>query len=239
MIRWPVPGKILNFLQPPGFCLICQLTHPQPDPVCQACFDRLPRLGLACPRCAHPLPEASSTAACGDCLRHPPAFDRVRTAYRFAEPLRHLIHQYKYHEQLILGSVLARMIAVAVGEATEKPDCLIPVPIHPIRLRERGFNQAAYLAELLGKSLSIPVNHRACRKRLNTCPQAGLDKAEREKNLKQAFEVQGLSARKVAIVDDILTTGQTANQLAAQLRAKGVQEIEVWACARAVLEPTG
>jgi ComF family protein len=234
MICWQSIGHFLKKLHPPGSCMLCQQSHAGRWAVCRDCLNRLSQINNGCQRCAHPLPD-QYPGLCGQCIQSPPAFDRVRVHYLFQEPLRQLIHRYKYQQQLILGPVLAQLIQASLTDLETKPDCLIPVPLHPKRLRERGFNQAAYLAGFVGKALQIPVNWRACKKIINTEPQAELDKTERAENLKNAFLLKPVKAQRVALIDDILTTGQTANQLAKLLKSQGVGQVDVWCCARAVM----
>ena len=113
------------------------------------------------------------------------------------------------------------------------PELIIPVPLHKSRLKERGFNQALELARPLGQRFGIPVDIQAIRRTRATAPQSGLDKKERRRNIRGAFELKGKPlARHIAIIDDVVTTGNTVNELARILRRGGATRVEVWAIAR-------
>lgn len=194
----------------------------------------IPRLGPACERCAEPLADAAFPL-CGRCIHQPPDFDRAFMPFIFEEPLRSLIHRFKYEQGLFLGALLAHLMQQSWAEMQTKPQCLIPVPMHKKKLQNRGFNQAALLASLLSKKTGIPCALTACKKVLNTLPQATMNREERQANLRKAFVSQPLAYDHVAIVDDLLTTGSTANELARVLKKAGVGQVDVWCCARALL----
>nr|WP_058465040.1 ComF family protein [Legionella cincinnatiensis] len=193
----------------------------------------MPVLGPGCRHCAYPLPNAHFLI-CGHCIKKPPSFDRALINYTFEEPLRSLLHQFKYHDGLYLTSFLSHLIFKSLSTQADLPQCLIPVPMHPQRIKRRGFNQAAVLARSLAKKLQLPYDLFSCQKILNTKPQAGLDEKQRRKNLRSAFITQQLPYQHVAIIDDLLTTGNTANELACTLKKSGVKQVDVWCCARAI-----
>jgi len=201
--------------------------------VCTPCLEFITPLGFACQRCAYPLPD-NTYLICGHCIKKPPFFDRAYIAYPFEEPLRSLIHQFKYHNGLYLARFLAKLMLNALPESSFTAECLIPVPMHPKRLRQRGFNQAAILTTLLARSLNIPYDLVKCTKNVNTVPQASLNEAQRRSNLRKAFHCSDLPFKHVAIIDDLLTTGSTANELAHILKNTGVEQVDIWCCARAV-----
>jgi ComF family protein len=201
--------------------------------VCTACIELMNRLGPSCRHCAYPLTD-TYLLVCGRCLKKTPYFDRAFINYIFEEPLRSLLHQFKYHNGLYLGSFLCHLIYHSLPPQTALPQCLIPVPMHPQRIKSRGFNQAAVLVRLLAKKLDLAYDLTACQKIINTKPQADLDGEERKKNLKNVFKCTKLPWQHVAIVDDLLTTGSTANELAFTLKKVGVKQVDVWSCARTV-----
>ncbi|PJD92964.1 MAG: amidophosphoribosyltransferase [Legionella sp.] len=188
-------------------------------------------LGPACSFCAEPLPE-QNPLICGACCMQRPCVDRVLTSYRFTEPLRTLIHAFKYESALYLSSLLIELMWAA-KDPGYTTDCLIPVPLHQKRLQERGFNQAAILAVKLGQKLQKPYELYSCDKILATLPQAGLSAKERKTNLKHAFQARPVPYQHVTLVDDLFTTGSTANEVAKTLKQQGVQRVDVWCCARA------
>jgi ComF family protein len=160
--------------------------------------------------------------------------DNTHVACRFEEPLRTLLHEFKYHEGLYLCSFLATLIRDALPRGAETTQCLIPVPMHRKRLQQRGFNQAAELAKHLGKILQLPYDLHHCTKIINTPPQAQLNAEERKKNLLNAFHVSPLPYEHITLIDDLITTGNTVNELAKTFKQQGVARVDVWCCAKAV-----
>lgn len=225
-------GSISQSLRLPAICALCKQLYRGPEAVCEDCIASFDRTDHACQYCAHPLPDADFSV-CGNCIKKKNYFDKAYIAYRYEDPLRSLLHQFKYEEKLYLSSFFARLIQDALDLNDEKPDYLIPMPMHPTRLKERGFNQAVVLTQLLSKKLKIPYLLNHCRKLKNTVPQASLKLEERQKNLRHAFEVKRSELEHVAIIDDLLTTGSTANELAKKLKDAGVKRVDVWCCARA------
>lgn len=197
---------------------------------CNACERDMPRLGAAsCPICALPSPAAQ---VCGHCLRKPPAFDRTLAPYRYAFPVDQLIQAMKFREQLALADAFALHFAQHCTPAT-LPDLLIPMPLHPAKLRSRGFNQSLLFASGLSRRLHIPLLQTACRRVRDTPPQSGLPWDQRRKNVRNAFECASeVQGKHVALVDDVLTTGASMNALAKAVRKQGAREIDVWVIAR-------
>ena len=154
--------------------------------------------------------------------------------YQFEEPLRTLLHQFKYHNGLYLTKFLSQLILNAYHTNPTKPQCLIPVPMHPEKLKLRGFNQAAVLTKHVARALNLPYDLYHCQKQINTVPQASLNGEQRQKNLHKAFHVNPLPYEHVALIDDLLTTGSTANELAFTLKKAGIKTVDIWCCARAI-----
>lgn len=229
-------SSIAQSLRMPSVCILCKQFHKNSMAVCTDCMTFVKPLGSACQQCAYPLPD-DGYLICGYCIKKPPHFDRAIIAYRFEEPLRGILHQFKYHNGLYLNSFLSQLILNAAQQLkTSIPQCLIPVPMHPQRLKIRGFNQAALLAKTLARKLNRPCNLTACEKRINTAPQASLDGEHRQKNLQNAFHVTAIPYEHIALIDDLLTTGSTANELALNLKKMGVKQVDIWCCARAVIK---
>lgn len=201
--------------------------------MCSFCIGYINPLGPACQRCASPLPD-DDLLICGQCIKAPPHFDKAIIAYTFEEPLRSLLHQFKYYNGLYLSSFLTHLMLNALQKIPEKPQCLIPVPMHSQRIKQRGFNQAAILAKMLAKTLKLPVDLTSCTKQINTTPQASMDGEQRQKNLRKAFHSTPLVYEHVTLVDDLLTTGSTANELALTLKKTGVKRVDIWCCARTI-----
>lgn len=223
---------VRNSLYPPR-CVLCGRPGDGGMDLCQGCRDELPFNHRCCLRCGIPL-EISGTV-CGPCNRRPPPFIRSHIPFRYEAPLNYLLRQLKFHQKLHLAPLLGGMIAATISGRDEPlPQCLLPVPLHPGRLQERGYNQSLELARPLSRLLDIPIEHRLCSRERATLAQTSLQGAERRRNLRGAFLVaKGKLPRHVAIVDDVVTTGTTVLELASTLRKAGVEEVEVWACARA------
>jgi len=198
----------------------------------------LPEACLLCDLRAGPVPNL-----CAGCARALPRLDRRSrnrvVAFAYAAPVSTLIHWMKFEANLAAALTLGTLLAESIAEATTQagalvPDAIVPVPLHHGRLRSRGFNQALELARPVSQHLGLPVLRRACARGRATRPQSSLDSAaDRRRNVAGAFSVrQSLTGfRRIAIVDDVLTTGATAGELARTLRAAGIQQVVIWACA--------
>ena len=211
----------------PSSCVLCGAGTTD-GRICIGCDAELPRLSSACCAvCALPLADA---AICGACLDRPPSYDTVSAAYAYAFPIDALIHAYKYGGDLSLAPLLA---AALVANAPPAVDAIIPMPLAPARLRERGFNQAHELARHVGRVLRLPVVANGCRKVTETPPQAALPWKERARNVRGAFVCDvDLAGQRVAIVDDVMTTGATLNELARNLKRAGAVHVSGWVIAR-------
>jgi len=198
--------------------------------LCPACRNALPyHPPETCPSCA--LPTVGG-ATCGHCLKKPPAFDCTVAAFSYTFPLDALIHSYKYAGNLTLLDLLAEPLA-ARAIAQRKPDLLIPMPLHPARLKQRGFNQALEIARQVAQRLAIPLDSRACRRLRDTPPQASLKLQQRAANLRGAFSCEiDLRGKRVALLDDVMTSGASLHELAKTVRAKGAAQVEAWVVAR-------
>jgi len=223
---------IQDWLFPPT-CLLCGDAGTEGRDLCRPCAESLPFNRPACTSCARPLPF-DSDIPCGECQQHPPAFDRSFALFRYQEPVRHLIRGLKFHARYPCARLLGDMLADALAGIKDKPELIIPVPLHRSRYRERGYNQSLEIARTLSRRLQIPMDLRSCIRTLATQPQTQLSAKERQRNVRKAFATpKPPKADHVAILDDVVTTGATANELAKALRKAGIKRIDVWACARA------
>lgn len=223
---------IQDWLFPPT-CILCGDAGSEGRDLCQACAESLPFNIPACPQCGLPLANATHVP-CGNCQRHPPAFDRSLALFRYEEPVRHLIHALKFHARYACAKLFGDMLADAVIHLEDKPELIIPVPLHTSRYRERGYNQSLEIARTLSSRIAVPVDYRSCIRTHATQPQTELTAKERRRNMKRAFTLaKPVNASHVAILDDVATTGATVNELAKALRKAGVKRIDVWVCARA------
>lgn len=200
--------------------------------LCAACTQQLPRLpGSRCAVCAVPV----AGAVCGACLAHPPHYDEVTAVFSYVHPLDALVQAFKYGGNLALATLLGDALGqTAAALAAPRPDLIIPMPLTAQRLRERGFNQALELARRVSAATGIPVAAGICRKVVETRPQAALPWRERAKNVRGAYVCDAdLQGRKVAVIDDVMTTGATLNELAKNLKHAGAARVSGWVVARA------
>jgi ComF family protein len=219
----------------PPTCLLCGAPGSDGLDLCAGCLDDFPRNLNPCRRCALPLPEAAPTnALCGACLKKTPPFERCLAPLLYQHPVGELVSGLKFQQKLSHGRVMAALLLDYIEqELDEPPQLLIPVPLHKSRLRERGYNQALELARPLSRHLGIPLDYRSCHRTRSTEPQSALQLKERHKNVRGAFELKGkIPARHVALVDDVVTTGNTVTELARLLKRHGIKRVDVWAVAR-------
>ena len=211
----------------------CVITHESTElyDLSERALNSLTKPEEVCPRCCEPSVNAEM---CGACITKPPSFDRTQVGYYFAEPLSQLIYDLKYHQQ----SANARLLAEVVAEYfdTANIEALVPVPIHPLRRRTRGYNQAELIARALGKLLEIPVLSLDLKRVKDTPSQTHLTAKQRHQNLTKAFQMEANGSDKlnrIALIDDVITTGATMQALAKLIRTKtGVNHIEAWAIAK-------
>lgn len=203
--------------------------------LCHACRLDLPVIEVACGRCAIPLPATRHHGSlCRQCQSAPPAFARCLAPFAYHAPLDRLLKDLKFKRRLALARTLGGLMARWLeGRTDGLPGRIMPVPLHPARLRERGFNQSLALAQPIARRLRLPLDTHSCRRLRNTPAQAELPVGQRHSNLKRAFGVRQTLAGRIAIVDDVMTTGCTVQELARTLRDAGAAQVEVWVCARA------
>ncbi|MYD97852.1 MAG: ComF family protein [Gammaproteobacteria bacterium] len=231
----------------PGICSLCRRrSHRRIDlcPVCESAFETNDR---TCPVCAGPAPagDASSSAICGACLVNPPPWTLTLAPFTYSPPLRRLIEGLKsgngLREARVLGNLLIPAIQNAYGN-DPLPEALIPLPLARKRQRRRGFNQAELLARVIGRGLDLPrIKGRLVRVR-DDPPQRSLPRSARLRNVRGAFAVRTSGRRKslprrVALIDDVSTTGATVRAAAEALRRADVEEVHVWVAAKARARP--
>ncbi len=213
-------------------CLVCAEPGAGGLDLCAACLAGLPWNRHACQCCG--LPLAHEASHCGRCLKSPPSFTSTQAALRYEFPLDRLLPRFKFHGDLAAGALLGTLMARGLA-AAPRPQALLPVPLHPARLRERGYDQALELTKSLAAAGGPPV----CRDRLlrvrATTAQSRLDARSRRRNVRGAFAVRAGSPlpAHVALIDDVMTTGATVRECARTLLAAGVRRVDVWVVARA------
>ena len=218
----------------PATCLLC-LDPGQPPALdlCRGCEHDFPHNVPACIRCAMPVSAGGET--CGSCLRRRRVYDAAFAPYRYEFPLDVLIHRFKYGGQIAIGRILGTLLARRLLERGRAcVDAIVPVPLHAAREAKRGYNQAREIAMFTAELIGIPLEDRIARRPRATVEQTALPAAARKLNLRGAFEIRASSVPlRVAIVDDVLTTGSTVDEMSTVLKAAGVRWVEVWAVARA------
>lgn len=214
----------------PQDCLLCAAPAGA-DLLCAACADDLPAMPAACcPVCALPTPGG---AVCGACLKKPPHFDATRAAYAYDFPLDRIVQALKYHGRLATIPFLARALLACTESFAQEIDLLIPLPLHPARLRQRGFNQATELARVTAKELRLPLDYRSCERIHDSAPQASLAWDDRRRNVRGAFLCsRDLSGLRVATVDDVMTTGASLEEFARTLKKAGAIRVSNLVVAR-------
>ena len=211
----------------------CPLCGAPGSGICMACIADLPHNRHACPRCALPLPKAAvAETLCADCQARPPAFDRAIAPMIYRRPVDDLIAGLKYHSRLPLGRDLAKLMATAVAQQQTLPQLLLPIPMHRRGLWRRGFNQAGELARAVSTALEIPWSTGVLRRHGEQGHQRGLRRRHRISNIKGTFSCKTGIPAHVALIDDVITTGATAEEASKALRRAGAIRIEVWAVAR-------
>ena len=213
-------------------CLLCDAPGGAIANLCDACARELPTLPDPCVICgASAIP---GTGLCPACTTRRPPVDRTVCALAYASPVDYLVGRLKFHRDLCVVPALAGLLLRAVGSGTGTGiDWLAPVPITASRLRKRGFNQALELACVVSKGTGIRITRVVHRRRGADIPQSSLpDTAARRANVAHAFLAHARISGRVAIVDDVVTTGATVNALARCLKRVGAGRVEVWAVAR-------
>jgi ComF family protein len=211
-----------------GGCFLCR--GAARGLLCADCSAELPRLeGPRCPRCALASPGG---AVCGRCLARPPSYDATVAALAYEFPADVLVHALKFRGELALAPLLGALLRAAVS-GTPRVDCVLPVPLSRQRLVERGYNQAAELARPLAAAAGAPLELFGCERMRNTPQQADLPWSERAKNMRGAFRcVRSFAGRSIAVVDDVMTTGATLDELAGALKEAGAARVVNWVVAR-------
>jgi ComF family protein len=227
----------------PNYCLLCGLRSYRKFALCDPCESCLIANDVCCSQCATPMPRAlpglvdKRSALCGQCLLSPPTFDHVIAPWLYDEQMAFLIHRWKFHGERQLTPLLAHLWLSAISEKLQPIDIIVPVPLHWRKFWHRGFNQSEILAVALREqceALQTPhLSARLVQRHQATLPQSSLSGLARKTNLIAAFTArQRCDNLRIAIVDDVLTTGATATAMATTLRDAGAAHIEIWCLAR-------
>ncbi|MBL8446287.1 MAG: ComF family protein [Zoogloeaceae bacterium] len=228
--RVPTLSWLLDVLLP-RHCLVCGVGSGG-ESLCRACRAELPWQDPgACPRCG--LPGDGRGLLCGTCQRHPPAFDSTLAAFRYQFPVDRLIQGVKYGQRLDALAFLAESLGMTIPRHGGEVDLIVPMPLHPRRLADRGFNQAAEVARRVSRCTGIPWAADALVRDRDTPPQVALPWRARLANVRGAFRcTHDLTGRRVALVDDVMTTGASLHEAARAVKSRGAKSVCSWVVAR-------
>lgn len=219
----------------PGNCLLCGAKSGEVHNICRDCLHELPYNRNHCNQCALPLTAAThQQALCGQCQKQTPVYGRILSPFHYDAPIDQLISRFKFNGKLHTGRLLSSLLGNFIEQQQIRlPELIVPVPLHSTRLRKRGYNQSLELARPLSHRFNIPLNYSCCRRIKPTAPQSNLERSERRRNIRGAFEVTtGLQGAHIALVDDVVTTGSTVSELAREFKRAGARRVDVWAIAR-------
>lgn len=225
----------------PRNCLVCRQWHPATAELvlCPQCLESLPlNAPPFCSICSRRLPGKTDDGLCGDCRKNPPAFDRAWVAARYEGLLPELVRQHKFSGKTALRRTFAHIIFLFLRryDINLRADMIVPIPLSPVRLRERGYNQSLFLAQALGRYCNIPVRTDILKRPSPSPRQSGLGRKERFTNMQGAFRINPsvtLKNRTIILVDDLLTTGATASQAARTLKEHDAGNVTLIALAAA------
>lgn len=224
---------LLNLIIPIR-CLACQRPSKQKKPLCKACETQMPILKNICRHCAAKLPEDAPKQMCGQCIKQPPFFTKTIALFCYEDIIVKLITGLKFHQELNVAKLLSHLFCEhIINEKVTVPDIIMPVPLHKKRLKERGYNQAVEIAKPIAKKFNIPLLINACVRIRYTKPQIEMPSELRKQNIKNAFEIKkSIAGLSIAIIDDVMTTGNTVNELSKMLMKSGAKQVEIWCIAR-------
>ncbi|MBU0674856.1 MAG: ComF family protein [Proteobacteria bacterium] len=232
-------NTLINLIYPP-FCLFCEVPLPSNAQLmlCSTCLSLVKIVTEPlCLCCGHPFTKyGGASHLCGTCLSSPPFFDQARALFLYEDPIKTIIHKFKYNDQAA-GLKIAPYSMAQCNHLSGliNPDIIIPVPVHKNRLRKRGFNQSVRLAQIFYPTSIHKINTTTLIRAVDSAPQTSLSGMARRTNLKNAFLIRNgdeLSAKKIVLVDDVFTTGTTVNECAKLLKKNGAAEVKVLTLAR-------
>ena len=210
--------------------MLCSAPQGGSLALCADCLQNLPWHDSGrCPQCAL---ASVDNQLCGHCLKSPPAFDATQALFRYEFPLDAMLQRYKYSHLLALAETFGTLMADSHAPAP-LPDVIVPMPLHPQRLAERGFNQAVEIARVVSSRLGIKMDTTSCSRIKLAPPQVSLPLRQRVKNMRGAFACnQRLEGLRIALIDDVMTTGASLNALAKAIKSAGADGVECWVIAR-------
>lgn len=228
-------SRIADFLYP-NICLRCEQVGENGLNLCAQCYEGLAWNSSSCGRCALPLPSGNSIV-CGACSNKELYFDYAIAPFIYKDFMQEVIQLFKFNQKFNYGSLLADLFCQSIEKANlDLPDILLPVPLHKKRIKARGYNQSLELASMIGKKLKIEVYRNAVKRIRETHVQMQLPAKYRVNNDKNAFAINSTKEKfknkHIAIVDDVMTTGNTVNEVAKCVRSAGAARVDVWCMVR-------
>jgi ComF family protein len=233
----PLATQMLNVMLPP-LCLRCDAVVAETESLCQSCWPKMQYLSAPqCACCGLPFDiPMEETALCGDCLRAQPHFTAARSVLLYNQESRDLVLGFKHGDQTHLAPAFAEWMLRVLTNDMKKIDAIVPIPLHRRRLFERRYNQAGLIAAIMAKKMNVPYQPEILRRWRATPSQGHKSRNEREKNVAGAFDIShkkaDIKGRRYLLVDDVLTTGATANECARILKNAGAEAIYVITLAR-------
>ena len=239
-------NRFMDFIFP-RYCLLCGEKHqliPTAD-LCIGCYKDITLNSSPCGLCGVPLTptlkglsQAGATEpVCGSCLKTPPAFDALWSPFIYTQPLEWVIQRFKFNANLMFAPLLSDLMIQQIPASLykqQRPDAVIPMPLHDKRLKHRGFNQSLLLAKPVAEVLGVPVDSKSCQRRHNTEHQTGKNARQRQQNIKGAFQFDNKkNYQYLVIFDDVVTTGSSVSELSKTLKLSGVSRVDIWSLARA------
>lgn len=209
-------------------CTLCDAPTNSEFSICSACVqDLLLAPHPSCPQCG----LSTQGDICGKCLKQQPHFDATHALFTYGYPVDALLQHYKYNNALYLSQTFAQLLSEKMKD--KDIDVIIAMPLHPTRIKERGFNQSLELAKIIAKQHDIALDSASCNRIKNTPPQASLPFKSRLKNMQGAFACTQLFAGKhIALIDDVMTTGSSLNELAKTIKKAGARKVSCYVLAR-------
>ena len=221
----------LRFLLPTS-CLLCRRATRHGLCLCPDCIGDLPEPLITCDICALPL---GSPGTCGRCLARHPDYDGIQAALLYQPPVSQLVQRLKYSHRIYVAHLFASLLLPLLTSREDVPDVLVPVPLHSGRMRRRGFNQAWEITRRLSRLCGIPADPKLLTRSRSTPAQTGLSASQRQRNLRDAFRVNGETEKlHIAVIDDVMTTGSTLQAIAGTLKRSGATRVTGLVVARAV-----
>jgi ComF family protein len=234
MKKWhEIFERLFNYFMP-FHCVLCGDKGFNGRDLCNACYVDLPQNFPLCFQCASNSISQHSNHLCSTCFENSPAFDETLAPFLHQGSIRYLILQLKFHRYFPSARLLGNLMSDYLQQTASLPDCIIPIPLHKNRYQERGFNQSIELARIIAKRLNVPLDVTSCIRYRDTAHQVGLNAQQRGENIKNAFSIsKKFTAKHVALVDDVMTTGATVHELALALKMTGCERVQIWVCAKA------